>query len=77
MSDFIFIIPPEWTQLDWQTLANMDGVNLGYAAVTNYIAGGDLLGLSDQLKLAGAISQEAYLIEAKLFNDQVFIVRLG
>lgn len=77
MSQFLFIIPDGWTKLDWATLTSMEGVNLSHPAVTSYISGGDINGLSDQLKLAGAIPEDAYLNEAKLFNDEVLIVRLG
>jgi hypothetical protein len=73
MSDFIFIIPEGWTQL------NIDEVTsaIQMTQIQDYLNTQSWLYLGDDLKNASLIPQEAYLHEAKMFNAEVFIVRLG
>jgi len=76
MSEFLFIIPDGWTKLDWQyitsNLPGMAGPN-----VASLLQSGAISDIEASLKDGGAIPMDASLVEAKLFNDEVFIVRLG
>lgn len=72
MSDFVFVIPEGWIQLDWQYITN-NVAGMGYSAV----AGGLASDIEAILKSEGIITQESTLLEFKLFNDEVFIIKLG
>lgn len=76
MAEFLFIVPEGWTQLDWQTITN-SLPNMGGPYVTRLLQSGGLMDIEATLKEGGIIPAEASLIDAKLFNDEVFIVKLG
>lgn len=73
MSEFLFVIPTGWTQLDINEVTNA----IQMSQIQDYLNTQNWLYLGDDLKNAGLIAQEAYLHEAKMFNAEVFIVRLG
>jgi hypothetical protein len=73
MSDFIFIIPSGWVQLDWLDLSN-NGILT--ASVANDPAA-SMFTLDEVLKNYGAIPWDSSLQEIKVFNDEICIVRLG
>jgi len=73
MSEFLFVIPAGWTQLNIDAVTNA----VPMTQMQDYLNTQSWLYLGDDLKNAGLIPQEAYLHEAKMFNAEVFIVRLG
>jgi hypothetical protein len=72
MSNFLFIIPEGWTQLDLGFISN-NVAGLGLSDIRN----GVVSDVEERLKIAGVIPQESSLQEFKLFNDEVLLVRLG
>lgn len=76
MSEFLLVIPPGWTQLDWEFIAN-NLTDMSAANVTEYINAGMLGYIETPLKEAGLIPAESTLVEAKLIDDTFFMVRLG
>lgn len=76
MGEFLFIIPEGWIQLDWQHITN-NLPNMGGPYVTSLLQSGMLMDIEATLKEGGVIPAESSLIDAKLFNDEVFIIKLG
>lgn len=76
MGEFLFIIPEGWTQLDWQYITN-NLPNMGGPYVSSLLQAGTLMDIEATLKEGGVIPAESSLVDAKLFNDEVFIVKLG
>lgn len=72
MSEFLFIAPEGWTQLDYEELVNSGDL-------TPYIK--DILHntyeVTELLVQAGAISPEQYVNEAKVIDDKYLWVLLG
>lgn len=76
MSSFLLVIPPGWTQLDWEFIAN-NLTDMSASNVAEYINAGMLGYIEGPLKQAGLIPAESTLVEAKLIDDTFFMVRLG
>lgn len=76
MSEFLFIIPEGWVQLDWQYITNTLP-NMGGPYVASLLQAGAIMDIEATLKEGGVIPAESSLVDAKLFNDEVFIVKLG
>ena len=72
MSEFLVIVPPGWTQLDWEYVAN-NVPNMSSQAVNN----GVVSDIEMWLKDAGQIPAESSLIDFKLIDDSYFLVKLG
>lgn len=75
MGDFLLIIPEGWTQLDWQYITN-NIPSMDPATVLNAISSGMTFTLEEPLKTFGQIPAESTLVEAKLLDDNFFLVRL-
>lgn len=75
MSDFLFIIPEGWVQLDWQYITG--NTILSYGQTLDFLATNQMIAIEEALKAIDAIPPESSVIEARLFNDEVFIVKLG
>lgn len=71
MSEFLFIVPAGWTQINTEYV-----YQLGPAAVENYVASG-LTYLEQELINAGALPEGSVIAEARLFNGETLVVRLG
>lgn len=75
MSDFLLIVPPGWTQLDWEQITN-NVPDMSAQNVREYINSGMLNYIEEPLKTAQIISPAMSLVEAKLIDDEFFLVRL-
>lgn len=75
MSEFLLVIPEGWTQLDWNTVSNLYGMD--YTGVMNFIASNNYMDMETYLKDAGLIEQDKSINEAKLIDNTYFLVRLG
>ena len=72
MSEFLVIIPPGWTQLDWEYVAN-NVPNMSAQAVNN----GVISDIEMWLKDAGQIPAESSLVDFKLIDNTYFLIKLG
>lgn len=74
MSDFLFIVPEGWTQLDWEricnTLASFNAANVAQWAVVGMQL------IEQPLKEAGMIPLDKTVTAVKLLDDSYFLVRL-
>jgi hypothetical protein len=72
MSDFIVIVPPGWTQLDWEYISN-NVPNMSAQDVNN----GVVSDIETWLKEGGQIPADSSLVDFKLIDDAYFLVKLG
>ena len=72
MSEFLVIVPPGWTQLDWEYVAN-NVPNMSSQAVNN----GVVSDIEMWLKDAGQIPAESSLVDFKLIDNTYFLIKLG
>jgi hypothetical protein len=75
MSNFLFIVPQGWTQLDWDTVTQSTWLTAH--AVLNAANSGYLIDVENELKEKGHIPPLAILVEMKVFDDSYFVVRLA
>ena len=76
MSEFLLIVPEGWIQMDWEALqAESPDITLGN--VKAWIEANQLADLDGVLKGIGRIDPDATLVEAKLIDNQFFMIRLG
>lgn len=75
MSEFLLLIPEGWESLDWQYITN-NIPDMGQGNVLNWINSNDYSYMEPALKDAGKIPNDCVLVEAKLVNDEYFLVRL-
>lgn len=75
MSEFLLVIPEGWTQLDWNAVSNLYGMD--YTGVMNTISIGYYGDMDTGLKEAGLIPADVTVVEAKLIDNTYFLVRLG
>jgi hypothetical protein len=75
MSEFLFVIPAGWTEIDWSIAGA--STNLAVAAVEEWCATGNMAVIDEELKVLGLIAPDATVVEAKLFNGEKFVIRLG
>ena len=71
MGEFVFIIPSGWVQISEETISLIGPRIEGWISMQNYTE------LSDELKVYGAIPQDTSVAEAKFFNGEVLVVKLG
>lgn len=76
MSNFVFVIPLGWTGLDWTNITN-NIPDMTHSNVTDWVRTNSYFIIEEILKNNNIIPQTSSLIEAVLFNDEVFAVRLG
>lgn len=74
MSDFLFIIPEGWTALP---VGVIDHIPAGISVVQTWIDTGNVGELTTALHDAEQLSLDQYVIEAKLFNGEMLVVRLA
>ena len=74
MSDFLLIVPNEWTQLDWAYLTNKF-VDISPSYVNNCAVSNTYADMEAMFKADGLIPEAASLVECKLL-DEFFMVRL-
>lgn len=67
MSDFLFVIPEGWTQID---LTGQTSITYESAATM------PLLSMTEALRELGLISAEQSVYAAQVFNNEVFVVQL-
>lgn len=72
---FLLVVPPGWTQLDWAYITG--NTELSVANVPNWINANMLDYIELPLKDAGLLPAESAVVEARLFDDTFFMVRLG
>jgi hypothetical protein len=71
MSDFLFIIPEGWVQIPEEVISQIGSLVTDWVNMQNWTE------LSDALKVQGAIPQDMNVAEAKFFNGEVLVVKLG
>jgi len=74
MSNFILVIPEGWTQLDWEYISNN---GLDAHSVENALVSSNMADIENPLKQLGLIAESAFVLDAKLFDNTYFMVRLG
>lgn len=72
MSEFLVIIPPGWTQLDWEYVSN-NVASISAQSVIN----GVISDIEQWLKDGNQIPLEKSLLDYKLIDDAYFLVKLG
>lgn len=76
MSNFLFILPEGWIQLDWDyvttNVPNMTPGNIDY-----YIYSSQLIIIEEGLKLHELIPADSTVVDVKLFDNTYFAVLLG
>lgn len=75
MSDFLMIVPEGWTKLDIDACQVIPGVTL--ATIDSYINSQAFGVLANELINGGILPEGSVIIEAILFNGEIFLVRLG
>ena len=71
MSEFVFVIPAGWTKVSDSFIPETGSI------VGDWVNMNDMVSLSDALKARSEIPQDVMLIEARLFNGEVLVVRVG
>ena len=71
MGEFVFIIPTGWVQISEYVISQIGSL------VTDWVNAQDMTQLTDALKLHEAIPQDTSVAEAKFFNGEVLVVKLG
>ena len=75
MSEFLFIIPSGWTQLPAGTV---DQLPDSIGTVQSWIDSGSVSLLDEALHNAGILTDpEQHVVEARLFNGEILVVRFG
>lgn len=74
MADFLLVVPPGWTQLDWASVTS--STELSIQNVPNWINANMLSYIEEPLKAGGFIPAESTVTDAKLIDDQYFLVLL-
>lgn len=72
MSDFIFVIPEGWMQVSDEVVNNV-----GAASMAGLASSGMFSGLTDVLREQGAIGPEDNIYDAKMFNNEILVIKLG
>lgn len=74
-SEFLFIIPAGWTQLPAETISQLPD---SISAIQSWIDSGSVSLLDEALHNAGLIADsEQHVVEARLFNGEILVVRFG
>lgn len=72
MSEFLFIMPTGWEQI---VPVDIDAIEGGLSTVRAHISGGTMNDLTDLFVASGRLVSPTYIIEAKLLNDDILVVR--
>lgn len=76
MSEFLFVIPEGWIEVDWAT-ASAANPQLNPVNIEAWSAQGRLDYISDALVAQNMLQPGDVIIDAKLFNGEVFAIKLG
>lgn len=74
MSDFGLIIPEGWTTIDFNVMSTLPN-ELSTTAINNFITGGMINYITEELIRINLIPADKVVVDAKLF-DSYFIVKL-
>ena len=66
MSEFLFIIPGGWTQIDI-TASGMSAETIQCSSMQT---------ITEMLRLAGLIGEQDIVVESRVFDGEVFIIKL-
>lgn len=69
MSDFLFVIPPEWREID------IVSTGMGAETIASIIATSVFVSITEMLRINSIISEDEQVIDARLFNNEVFIIK--
>lgn len=72
MADFLFIIPAGWTRLPEDTL---ERIAEGPSTLISYIENGSTSTVNELLHSNGIIPETTSVIEAKVFNGDIVVIR--
>lgn len=72
MSEFLFILPTGWEQV---TPADVDTIEGGMSAIRSHLSSGTLADLSSLFIASGRLVEPAYIVEARLLNDDILVIR--
>lgn len=72
MSEFLFILPTGWEQI---MPADVDAIEGGMSTVRAHISGGTMTDLTNLFIAIGRLIEPTYIVEAKLLNDDILVVR--
>lgn len=76
MSDLMLIVPPGWTQLDWEFITN-NVADFSKPNVEAWLSSGQLSYIEEGLKASAQIPADATVVAAKLIDDTYFLLQLG
>lgn len=76
MSEFLLVVPPGWTQLDWDFISAND-TNMNVTNVDNWCTTSQFSYIEEPLKAMGLIPQDKTVIGAKLIDGSFFAVLLA
>ena len=76
MSNFIFVIPDDWVQLDWEYISN-NVAHMAQADVMDYIATRNMLTMTEKMRPSGLIPEGQDIVDARLFDSTVFAVQFA
>lgn len=68
MSEFIFIIPPDWTRVSQELIDAVGGTNV----VAGWVATSDIVTLRNALREAGG---PEFISEAAFFDGEILVIR--
>ena len=69
--EFLFILPTGWEQV---MPADVDGIEGGMSTVRAHIGGGQMGDLTNLFYETGRLIAPAYIVEAKLLNDDILVI---
>lgn len=76
MSNFLFVVPINWTQLDWDYVTvNVPGMVPNN--INDFIATRTFGPIEESLKAYSLIPQNSTVLDALLFDNSFFAVLLG
>ena len=75
MSEFILIVPAGWTQIDLVAATLIPGFSI--PAIKSWIETQNWLVMVQELASGGLLKETDIILEAQIFNDETFLVKLG
>jgi hypothetical protein len=75
MSDFLLVVPPDWTKVDLEAACLISGVSI--PAIESWIGSRYFDIMATELINGGVLPEGSIILEAQIFNGETFLVRLG
>lgn len=75
MSDFLLVIPQGWVQLDWNVACSHPAINAD--AIDLWVQSSQQPYLAELLVEVGLLQPGQTILDAKLIDDEYFLVKLG